>query len=195
MVQDTSEGAPYVDRKAAHPQSEDGWHRYRLPGTRIGLRVSYVILALALGVIFADYESHHGSLPVPLVLSSALVWVFFVVVVERVSVKTGLEECAAGFVDRQNFGSRLLLLEQVDCFDHRKDLTLNRAHTRSCAMEHSSRLSGFSKDSASCRVAARPARSSVCSTTGCMTGESCSTRATNHFRFRLGSDSAPPAST
>jgi hypothetical protein len=131
MVQDTSEGTRYVNRQAArpaHPQSDDGWHHYRLPGTRIGLRVAYVILAIALAVIFADYEGDHGSLPVLLVVISALVWVFFVVVVERVSVKTGLEECDAGFVDRQNFGSRLLPLEQVDRFDHRKELTLNRVY-------------------------------------------------------------------
>lgn len=131
MVQDTSEGTRYVNREAArasHPQSEDGWHHYRIPGTRIGLRVAYVIVVLALAVIFADYQSDHGSLPLPLILSFALVWVAFVVVVERVSVKTGLEEREAGFVDRQNFGSRLLLLEQVDRFDHRKDMTLNRVY-------------------------------------------------------------------
>jgi hypothetical protein len=82
----------------------------------------YVYLAAGGAVVV----SLSGSDLVPVVVACVVVFVAAVVWGERVTVKVGLEESPEGYIDRNNFGRRLLRFEDIDHFDHRRTLSVDR---------------------------------------------------------------------
>ena len=107
----------------------DGGYRYyksaRLRSAVLFL-YAYAASGAGLGVLATAVESK--TFPV---LTAAIGGAGLVVVAlwgESIVMKTGLEECPRGFVDHRNIGSRLLLLEDITRFDHRRLLSVDRVY-------------------------------------------------------------------
>ena len=108
------------------PLTETAERQYRMPRARTGLRVMYALLAL-LGVVFViGYRADHGSTPLLLLLVCAGVLVGFVAWDRRLAREVGLDEVEEGFVDRHSLGSRMLQLEDINRFDHRRRGTFDQ---------------------------------------------------------------------
>jgi hypothetical protein len=107
----------------------DGYRFYQRRHARRILRATMYPAIVIFGAIFVVGSAHDsGSFPVTL----AGIYVVAALVVvgwcERVVVRTGLQECPEGFVNRSNFGSQLLRLQDVARFESRKTVTIDRVY-------------------------------------------------------------------
>jgi hypothetical protein len=92
----------------------------------MGVRAMYVILVLFCVVLIFGYRSEHDSVPLALpltcggALAAAAIWD------RRIARNVGLEECDGGFVDHHSLGSRVIRLDDVERFDHRRRATFDQ---------------------------------------------------------------------
>ena len=104
------------------------YEHFRSARIRMATRCIYAYLLAGATAIVLLSESDTGSFPLPVAvvcagfLGAAIIWG------ERVTIKTGLEESPAGFIDHRNFGSRRLTFEDIERFDHRKTLSVDRVY-------------------------------------------------------------------
>lgn len=106
----------------------DGYRYYQSARLRSGVLFLYAYAAIGAAVTVLATAIDSKTFPV---LVAAIGGAGFVAVVlwgERVVMKTGLEECPHGFIDHKNFGSRLLRLEDIQRFDHRRVLSVDRVY-------------------------------------------------------------------
>jgi hypothetical protein len=109
-------------------QLEGGYRYYQTARLRLGVLLiyAYAALGVAATVLATAFDSHAFPVSVAAIGAAALVAVL--IWGERVLTKTGLEECSQGFVDHTNLGSRLLLLQDIEHFDHRRVLSVDRVY-------------------------------------------------------------------
>ena len=86
----------------------------------------YAMLVLFCVVFVVGYRADHGSIPLLLPLTGAVALAGIVAWDRRVARNVGLDEVEEGFVDRRSLGNRLLLLEDIDRFDHRRRGTFDQ---------------------------------------------------------------------
>jgi hypothetical protein len=112
--------------------TSDVYRYYRPPRLRLALRIAYVVYGCfaVVAVLGTARDNAHGCANCwSETQAAALFGALLVVAVvwgELVVIKTGLEECQAGFIDHHNFGSRVLRLQDIERFDHRKSGRLER---------------------------------------------------------------------
>jgi hypothetical protein len=81
------------------------------------------------GVVFVAGNAHDtGSFPVTLTGIYVVAALAVVAWCERVVVRTGLDECPEGFVNRSNFGARMLPLQDVEHFQSRRLRRVDRVY-------------------------------------------------------------------
>lgn len=103
-----------------------GYRHYQTARLRAGVFCLYGYLVAGLAACVLITATDTGTFPLALAVSCAGVVVAGVWWGERVIIKTGLEECPHGFIDRRNFGSRVLMFADIERFDHRKVLSVDR---------------------------------------------------------------------
>ena len=107
----------------------DGYRTYQRRHARRILRTTLYPAIVVLGVIFVLGNAHDtGSFPVTVTAIYVVAALILVGWCERVVVRTGLDECPEGFVNRSNFGGKVLRLQDVERFESRKTGTINRVY-------------------------------------------------------------------
>lgn len=104
------------------------YRHYHARHLRRTLRVIYAYVILGGGVILLIDVRDRGVPPTALAVVYGAFLLAGIAWGERVSIKTGLEECPEGFIDRHNFGSRRLRLEEVARFESAKTLGVGRVY-------------------------------------------------------------------
>jgi hypothetical protein len=101
---------------------------YRMPGTRIAIRIVYLFIVAFSIVLNLGYEHDHGSVPVLLSLACAVALLVAIIWDRRVAVHIGLEESPDGYIDRNSIGGHLIRWQDIDSFAHRKRGTLDQVY-------------------------------------------------------------------
>lgn len=107
---------------------EQSMRYYQMAITRTGTRAVYVVGIAFMAIAVAGTLADSDSVSVPLVLVITVACIGLIVWGEKTWIKMGLEEVPEGYIDRHHLGSRALRLEDIDCFESRKDLTVNRVY-------------------------------------------------------------------
>jgi hypothetical protein len=90
---------------------------YRLERIRINVRIVEMAIVLGFVALFAINQSEASAFLLGQAIGFALFLTAAIAWAEIVSIRTGLDETEAGFVDRGNFGSRRVAYEEIDRFE------------------------------------------------------------------------------